>query len=114
MKSIKILLVAVLIAFSNTVSANETTPGDDRVKVSVISKQIQKLLENPNFPVEQNFMVKIKLTVNNENEIVVLSVDTRGDKETIGAFVKSRLNYKKLVGNTAKKVYIVPVKMISL
>ena len=47
MKSIKILLVAVLIAFSNTVSANETTPGDDRVKVSVISKQIQKLLENP-------------------------------------------------------------------
>lgn len=114
MKSIKILLVAVFIVFSNTISANEKTPGDDKVKVSVISKQIQRLLENPSFPVEQNFMVKIKLTVNNENEIVVLSVDTKGDKETIGAFVKSRLNYKKLANKMEKKVYIVPVKMISL
>ncbi len=114
MKSIKILLVAVLIAFSNTVSANEKTPGDDKVKVSVLSKEIQKLLANPNFPVEQNFFVKVKLTVNNNNEIVVLSVDTEGDIETISTFIKSRLNYKKLISKTKKKVYIVPVKMISL
>jgi hypothetical protein len=114
MKSIKILLVAVFIAFSNTVSANENIPGDDKSTISVITKQIQKLLENPNFPVKHNFFVKVKLTVNNNNEIVVLSVDTKEDKKTIGAFIKSRLNYKKLTGNTAKKVYIVPVKMVSL
>ncbi|CAL2055805.1 hypothetical protein [Tenacibaculum sp. 190524A05c] len=114
MKSIKILLVAVLIAFSNTVSANEKNPVEDKVKISVISKQIQKLLANPNFPVEQNFFVKVKLAVNNNNEIVVLSVYSEGNKETIEAFIKSRLNYKKLTSKAEKKVFIVPVKMISL
>ena len=88
MKSIKILLVAVLIAFSNTVSANEKSPVDDKVKISVISKQIQKLLANPNFPVEQNFFVKVKLAVNSNNEIVVLSVYSEGKQRNYRSIYK--------------------------
>lgn len=113
MKSIKFVLVAILIMFSNIVLAN-TNPTEDKVKMTVISKQIAKLLENPNFPVERNSSIIVKFTVNNNNEIVVLSVEAAYDREIVESYIKSRLNYKKLKSNVESNIYTLPIKMVSL
>ncbi|CAL2074557.1 hypothetical protein [Tenacibaculum sp. 190524A05c] len=113
MKSIKFVLVAILITFSNVILAS-TNPTEDKVKMTVISKQISKLLENPSFPVERNSSITVRFTVNNNNEIVVLSVEAAHDKELIESYIKSRLNYKKLKSNVKSSIYTLPIKMVSL
>ncbi len=113
MKSIKFVLVATLIMFSNIVFANPN-PTEDNVKMTVIAKQIAKLLENPSFPIKRNSFITVKFTVNNNNEIVVLSVEAEHNKDVIEEYIKSRLNYKKLKNHVKTSVYTLPIKMVSL
>ncbi|CAM1344388.1 hypothetical protein [Tenacibaculum amylolyticum] len=113
MKSIKFLLAIMFIAISTNVLANNT-PTDDKDRKWTITKDIQKLLKQPNFPVEKTMFVTVKLTVNKNNEIVVLSVDTDGNKDLVEGYIKARLNYKKLSKSIRNTVYTLPVKMVSL
>lgn len=113
MKSIKFLLVVMFIVISTNVLANNT-PADDKDRKSTITKEIQKLLKQPSFPVEKTLFVTVKLTVNKNNEIVVLSVDTNENKGLIEGYIKARLNYKKLSKSVRNTIYTLPVKMISL
>ncbi len=113
MKSIKLLLVAVALVFSNIVAA-KTNPIDDKAKMTIISKEIATLLQNPSFPVERNAYVTVKFTVNRNNELVVLSVEAENNKDIIEEFIKTRLNYRKLSSNIKTQVYTLPVKMVSL
>ena len=110
MKNLKVLVLVVAIAFSSVVSAN-TNPIKDLEPVS-ISKSVGKLLKNPDFQLDQEVNAVVDIFINNDNEIVVLSVDT--DNEKVEKYIKNRLNYKK-VSNTAfgtKKSFKVPVKMV--
>ena len=54
----------------------------------------------------------IMLTVNMDNEIVVLSVDS--NNKDVASFIKSRLNYQKLDGefDSKLKAYKVPIKIL--
>ncbi|MFY7671483.1 hypothetical protein ACOSP6_10415 [Tenacibaculum sp. MEBiC06402] len=113
MKSIKLFLVFALLIFSTSISAN-TNPTEDKLKMTVISKEISKLLANPNFPVLENASVIVKFTVNKKNEIVVLSVEAENNENIIEEYIKERLNYRRLSRNMTSKVYTLPVKMISL
>ena len=59
--------------------------------------------------------VTVKFTVNDNNEIVVLSVNSYSNVKQIASFIKDRLNYKKLSTKVqSKAIYILPVKMISV
>ncbi|AUC15608.1 hypothetical protein BTO06_10825 [Tenacibaculum sp. SZ-18] len=113
MKSIKLLLVAVTLVFSNIVAA-ETNSFDDKAKMAIISREISSLLQNPSFPVERNASVTVKFAVNRNNELVVLSVEAEYNKDIIEEFIKTRLNYRKLSSNIKAQVYTLPVKMVSL
>jgi len=110
MRQMKTLLLAVTITFSSVLMAS-TTPDDRKTESAVITEKIGKLLENPNFLVDKEIVANVKLTLNKNNEMVVLSVDS--DDEQIANFIKSRLNYKKL--NTTieslEHTFIVPVRV---
>ena len=56
---------------------------------------------------------QVRFTLNNEGEIVVLSVDT--DNERLESFVKGRLNYKKVEVAGAKEgeMFTIPIKIAS-
>ncbi len=114
MKSIKLLLA--VFAFASSMMTFATNPTLDNKKVNVeVSQQIQGLLKNPEFEVQRSMNVIVKFTVNDNNEIVVLSVNSYSNVKQISSFIKERLNYKKL--NTkvkSKAIFILPVKMISV
>lgn len=113
MKSIKLVLVIVSVMLSTIAFAN-TNPTEDKVKMTVISKEIAKLLENPSFALERNASVTVKFTVNKKNEIIVLSVESENNEDTIEEYIKARLNYKRLTNNIKSEVYTLPIKMVSL
>jgi len=110
MRHLKTLLLAVTITFSSVLMAS-TTPDDRKTESAAITEKISKLLENPNFLIERETVANVKVTLNKNNEMVVLSVDS--DDEQIANFIKSRLNYKKLPTTieSLEHTFIVPVRV---
>lgn len=114
MKTIKSLLLVVAIAFSSVLTAN-TDPNEANPSTSaesnVITKEVGKLLKNPSFLVDHDMTAKVTLTINKNNEIVVLSVDS--EDRTVENYIKSRLNYNELPTAfiSSEKTFIVPVKL---
>ncbi len=110
MRTIKIMLLIVALTFSSVLvaSTNVEEKGTESV---AITEEIGKLLKNPRFIVENDVLASVTLTINKNNEIVVLSVDCNEDY--LDNFIKSRLNYHKLpvsLQNVAK-TYKVPVRI---
>ncbi|BAO74540.1 hypothetical protein WPG_0310 [Winogradskyella sp. PG-2] len=104
------LVLVVAVTFSSVLSAS-TNP-NEKAEPASISKSIGDLLQNPNFQLDETINAMVKIFINEENEIVVLSVDT--DNKTVESFIKSRLNYKKLSKKAVgySKSFKVPVKMV--
>ena len=109
MKTIKTLLLIIAIMFSSMVSSS-TKPAED--EQGIIAKKIERILKYPQFEVNKKMTVRVRLMFNKNNEIVVLSVDSKSKE--ISRHIKSRLNYIKLTvdGIKKNKIYILPVKLI--
>ena len=108
MKSIKMLLLAVAITFSSVLSAS-TAPKNAQTKS--IESDVAKRLEKPTFILAKDVLTNVTLTVNKDNELVVLYVDS--DNEIVVEYIKKRLNYTKvsvpMFNNN--KTFIVPVRL---
>mgnify|MGYP001040980963 FL=1 len=118
MKTFKTMVLAVAIICGTALSANTTEPTEPTAKTTsevvkrAMNKEIANLLAEPNFNVEQTTSVKVSFTVNKDNEVVVLNVESKD--ASIEKYIQGRLNYQKLdskalVGQT----YHVPVKLES-
>ncbi|GGG27828.1 hypothetical protein GCM10011344_30810 [Dokdonia pacifica] len=109
MKNLKIYLVAILLAAGTTVFANNTTPKVENKETNVTT-QIAELLKNPEMEINEDIKAKVTFMVNDNKELVVINVDTKN--ESVDAFIKSRLNYKKL--NTLKtgEEWVLPVRIV--
>ena len=91
MKQLKTLLLAVAITASGVLAASNEDKKADSV---VITEEIGKLLKDPSFLVDKDIVADVTLTLNKNNEIVVLSVDS--NELYVENFIKSRLNYKEI------------------
>ena len=109
MKTLKMLVLVVAITFSSVVSAN-TNPIKN-AEPSSISQTVAELLKKPSFEVKENVDTLAYIYVNEQDEMVVLSVDT--DNRVVEDYIKSRLNYKKLSKNVLNhgKMYKLPIKI---
>ena len=110
MRKLKTVLLVVALTFSSALFANANL--DDRKTDSdVVTENIAKLLKNPNFIVEKEIVAQVTLTLNKNNEMVVLSVDS--EDKYVADFIKSRLNYNELTTkvNGLDKTFIVPVRI---
>ena len=110
MRTIKTLLLLVALTFSSVLVAS-TNAEDKRTKSVAITEEIGKLLQNPSFLVDHEITANVTVTLNKNNEFVVLSVDT--DEAYVENYIKSRLNYQELSENLndGQKKYIVPVRI---
>lgn len=106
MKKISLVLVAFLLLSVGNVLANNHKPENSTKKIST---QIHQMLEKNNFDISDDLTADVRFTINDKNEMVVLSVSTVN--ETLEGFVKARLNYKKIENAQAGKIYIVPVRI---
>ena len=110
MRQLKTLLLAVTLTFSSVLMAS-TNPDDRRAESQAITTKVGKLLKNPHFILDKEIVANVTLTLNKNNELVVLSVDS--DDLQIENFIKGRLNYEKLStsAESVGKEFIVPVRV---
>ncbi len=108
MKTIKTMLLVGAIAFSSVLSASNDPKKNTS---SEISQEISKLLKDPSFTVVNDVFATVKVMFNENNEIVVLNVDSKDN--TVEGYIKTRLNYKSLQNDVTNKnrYYIVPVRI---
>lgn len=108
MKRLKTLLLAVAITASGVLTASNEDKKADSV---VITEEIGKLLKDPSFLVDKDITADVTLTLNKNNEIVVLSVDS--NELYVENFIKSRLNYKEMPStfSSKEKTFKVPVRV---
>ncbi|SDB20175.1 hypothetical protein SAMN03097699_0069 [Flavobacteriaceae bacterium MAR_2010_188] len=92
MKSIKSLVLVAAIAFSTVLSAS--TPKASNPENALLTTEIHQLLSNHEFTFNKKVETDVLLTLNKNDEIVVLSVDNCNDD--VKNYIKSKLNYKKL------------------
>lgn len=113
MKKFKVLLFVAVLAVSNLVSANTDPKIGNNIGGETITSEIGDLLKNPSFEVEGETIALVTFTLNKNNEVVVLYVDT--ENEVMANYIKGRLNYKSL--SVAKagglKTFNVPVRFTS-
>ncbi len=111
MRKISLVLVAAMLLSTGSILANEVK---DKEPSKSLSHQISKILSNNHFSeAEINSTAQVRFTVNQEREIVVLSVDSKN--KALESFVKGRLNYKKVeaVNLEEGKLFTVSVRIAS-
>jgi hypothetical protein len=97
------LIVAFLIGFSSLMSASNDKQADKKEVMISITKDVQKLIKNNNLTLSVTELATVKIMINSKNEIVVLSLDIKST--VVDAFVKRRLNYKKVSTKTESKLF---------
>lgn len=103
-----ILLAAFVMLGSSVFAAGSTEPVVE--KSTTISKEIGKYLGTHDLKLQEEVTVQVLFTVNRNNEIVVLEVDT--EEVILKNFIQNRLNYKKLDNEAVVgKNYTLPVRI---
>lgn len=110
MKNLKMYVAAILIAVGTTVSANNTTPEKGNEPKGGVTTQIAELLKNPEMVINHDIEATVTFTVNDKKELVVINVES--NNENVDAFIKSRLNYKKLSTTITGEEWVVPVRIV--
>lgn len=115
MKNLKSIIAIFAITLATTFSTQATEKNiekDTKSTPQIIRTKIVSILGNTlDLDLKDSSVAEISFMVNNKNEIVVISVDSKEkDFQTI---VKKKLNYKKIDVKGAKKgeIYTVPVKL---
>jgi len=109
MKKFSVVLIAAMLLSVGHVFAKEVTKVDPSKSLSM---QISQLLNGSTFiqnEVEQ--FAQVRFTLNNEHEIVVLSVES--DSKFLEGFIKQRLNYQEVELDTYKEgqLYTISVRI---
>ena len=111
MRKFSLVFVTAMLLMTGSIFANNGDKGTEPSKKQ-LAAQIGALLEGNTFIVEDHDMTaNVKFTLNADQEIVVLSVDS--DNPSLVKFVKGRLNYQKVETANFRegKMYTVPVRI---
>ncbi len=110
MKSLKLLVLALGL-FTINVSAANLNPikPTDELRIEIV-ELIGSNYMNEMQADEQG--AEVLFTVNNNKEIIILSVDS--DDDLLENYLKRKLNYKKVNHRPSKngEIYLLPVKMV--
>lgn len=108
MKKIVLVVLAIVLGTSSVVANNKEASTEQKLR-----NEIATLLENPSITLEaEEVKANIEFTINSNNEIVVLTVNSDVDK--VQSFVKSRLNYHKIktgVNKRGRKTFKISLKI---
>lgn len=115
MKKVSLMLVAALLLSTGSIFANDVKKVERESKTQSLSEQIGAILSINDFTENhQGDTAQVLFMLNDDKEIVVLSVETQ--KESFEGFIKSKLNYKVVAVNGAYeegKRYVVSVRIAS-
>ncbi|MFD0761812.1 hypothetical protein ACFQZW_06935 [Lutibacter aestuarii] len=108
MKKFKLLTLALIIGTSSLFAANI----EEDISKDKMRSEIVKLLEKPDFIVENEIYVNITFTFSSEGEVVVLNVDSKN--QDVLNYIRKNLNYKKIENPGVRdKIYSMPITVKS-
>ena len=111
MKNLKTVIAALAISLVSTFSAFAVETEPKTTNQEIREKIVALLGSKVDMELTKDTSVEISFMVNNNNEMVVVSVDS--SENTIDSFVKNKLNYKNLSVKGVKKgeIYRVPLTL---
>ena len=115
MKNFKSIIAIFAISVATVFSSYASNENPPIKKTENLRAEIVSILgtQTP-FDIDESSKAEVVFTVNNNNEIVVLSVASENSE--FNSYVKSRLNYKKLdtKGLKSRALYKLPVTLKTL
>ncbi|NVJ87833.1 MAG: hypothetical protein HWD82_00110 [Flavobacteriaceae bacterium] len=111
MRNLKSIIAIVALSLATTFSTSASDDDSKKVTKKLRSEISSILGKSVSLDLKENSVAEITFMVNKDNEIVIVSVDTK--ESEFQSIVKSKLNYKKLDVKGVKKgeIYLVPVKL---
>ena len=111
MKNLRTIITVIAISLSTVFSAAAIEKKPSKEGKNIRTEIVYLLGDDIPFEINHSCEAKISFIINNNNEVVVLNVDSKISK--FKSFIKRKLNYKKINLKNIKKgeVYRVPVKL---
>ena len=110
MKKISLVLAVSMLIATGNLFANDPAPNDP---TESLKTEIENLLGSNNFKVKKDITAKVEFTVNQDQEIVVLEIDSKD--ALVKRYLKSRLDNRKVNLDNIKEgeKFVVPVRLIA-
>ena len=112
MKKLKLTITAIALCFATITASATETPSTTKETNKAFRSKIVNLIgtEAPSYLTNgKDVTAKLSLMLNNKNQVIVVSVDSKSD--TVEEYVKSKLNYQEIKVKGLKKgeIYRVPL-----
>ena len=111
MKNFKTIITVIAISLSTmfSVAATESNPNKAKETKTLRTEISSFIGKNIPFELKKTATAKVSFIINNDNEVVVINVDSKVSE--LNAFLKRKLNYKKVTTKGIKKgeIYKMPL-----
>ena len=109
MKSLKTIITVIAISLTTVFSTAATEKNPESTKNSLRTELVSLLGNNIPLKVDKSYSAEISFIINNSNEVVVISVNSK--LSDFNKYAKNKLNYKKINVKNIKKgeVYKMPI-----
>lgn len=109
MRNLKSIIAIIAISLVTTFSATATEKKPSKITKKLRSELVSMLGNKIQAEVKETTSAEISFIVNNQNEVIIVSVDSK--LNAFNEHVKSKLNYKKISVKGVKKgeIYRIPV-----
>ena len=111
MKNLKSIITIIAISLATTFSTSAIENEPTKVIKKLRTELVSMLGDKIQMELNESTSAKISFIINNHNEVVIISVDSKFNE--IHSFVKNKLNYKKVKvkGVVKGEIYSIPVKI---
>lgn len=111
MRNLKSIITIIAISLATTFSVSAADIEPSKITKNLRTEIVSMLGDKIPTEFKSTSSAEISFMVNNENEVVVITVDSKLNE--FSSFVKNKLNYKKInvKGIKIGEIYKVPVKI---
>ncbi|WP_339661582.1 hypothetical protein [uncultured Polaribacter sp.] len=111
MRNLKTIIAIAAIFLATTFSTNASEKKPSEITKKIRTEIVSMLGSKISLELKESNTAEISFMINNDNEIVIISVDSKIDN--LNSIIKQKLNYKKIAVKGVKKgeIYIMPLKI---
>lgn len=111
MRNLKTIVAILAISLATTFSTTASEKNPSEINKEIRTEIVSMLGNEISLELKESSTAEISFMINNENEIVIISVDSKIDD--LKSIIKHKLNYKKVLVKGVKKgeIYKMPLKI---
>jgi hypothetical protein len=111
MRNIKTIVTILAISLATTLLTTATEKAPSNITQKLRTEIVSMLGNKISLELKTSATAEISFIINNYNEIVIISVDSKIDE--LKSIIKSKLNYKKIAvrGTEKGEIYKIPLRI---